>query len=994
MQIMRIIFKLTCLTISVLLVVVITSSNLFAQNSIKGIVTNETSIPLAGVTVKVKGSSVATATDNNGHFTIAAPSNALLVFSSIGYIIQEIPVNNQLNLNVQMQLSSSDKLDEVVVVGYGTKQLSQISSSVSVVSGERLNDVTSSNIQSLLQGKAPGVVVSSSSGNPNANANIIIRGSSSISAGAYPLYVVDGVIGSTADPSDIESITILRDAAATGLYGSRASNGVLIITTKSGKSGKTKINLNSIVGFNRALRGNSRPMNSQELYDFQKSFYKPEDFAIDRPSSLLETDTDWWNIFYRTGLTQRYALSVSGGSEKTQMYVSGTYYNEEGTMIHTGRKTYNLRSNIVHKINKKIKVNVKFNGRFIDTENEASGDYGALAGASGNIPWDNPYNSDGTLKRGNEPGWIGREYRSYIYDLQYNFDYNKGYSLDIDAGLEYSILSNLVFTTTNRISYNNSKRELYFDARSQTSQSSGTGYLQNWVNSSRRLITSNLLKYNKSFGLHSLNAIAVLEGEKNFSDNNGIIGSHIPVGLHVMDAAALINEASGSSSENSFNKGLVQIDYNFNNRYFIVGAFINESSSRFGANNRSANFYTLGTSWILSNEDFMKKFSFINQLKIRASYGLIGNANIGDYQSLGLYSYADQYNNNSASYPFQLGNPNLTWEKTSTYNIGVDARLFNSVIINLDLYNKTSDALLLNVDLPYTGGYSSMISNVGSVRNTGAEINLTTKNINKGAFKWETNFNIAFNKNRVIKLADGKDITIPYQGSSANVRISEGRDMASYYMRKFSRVNPENGEPLWELDVIGTDGKITITETNKYSIATQKYIGTASPDFTGGISNTLSYKGFSLTAFANFTYGNMRPGYGYANGDAQTSNVRVLAKGETIWKKPGDIATYPRAIFGGNLQSTKISSLSMGSGSYIRLRNVTLSYELPSSVLQKTKIAKGRVFISGDNLWTVTRFPGMNPEMVISSNGSSAGDYNYGTYPFSMKILLGVNFEF
>ncbi len=952
------------------------------------VIDRQTGEALPGVNVVVKGTTQGAITDIAGKYSIpVSDRNAVLVFSFIGYLSLEIPLAGKPSVDASL-VSDVQNLDEVIVVGYSSKQRSQLTSSVATVSSEKLMAFTSRNINNMLQGQVAGVVVSSSSGSPNANANIIIRGSSSISAGSYPLYVVDGVIGGNADPSDIETITILKDAAATGLYGSRAANGVIIITTKSGKSGKTKINFNSTYGFNNAIMGNSRPMNGQELYDFQKSFYTPEKFAIDRPDSLLKTDTDWWNVFYRTGVVQSYDLSVSGGNEKTQVYVSGSYYNEDGTMRHTGRVTYNLRTNVLHQLNKKIKVGMKFNGRFINTENEASGDYGALSGASSNIPWDSPYNPDGSLKRGNEPGWIGREYRSYIYDWQFNFDYTKGSGMDVDANMDYAILPNLVFTTSNRVSYNNSKREVYYDARSQAAAAGGVGQLQNYIYNSHTLITSNRLKYDKSFGLHTLDALAVIEGEKNFSDDNSLRGTNIPVGLHVMDAAALITMAAGNTSENAFNKGLVQVDYSYDNRYFVVGSFVNESSSRFGANNRSANFYTVGASWILNNEDFMKSITMLNLLKFRASYGLIGNANIGNYQSLGLYSYADQYYNYPASYPSQLANPNLTWEKIGTVNLGLDISFFNRITLNADWYDKTSKALLLNVDKAYTSGYSSITDNVGSVRNTGVELNLTTTNINRASFRWETNFNIAFNKNRVLKLAGGKDIT------SGSYRISEGRDMYSYYMKKFSRVNPDNGQPLWELDVKDADGNITVTETNVYNLATLKFVGTASPKFTGGISNTLSYKGFSLTAFANFTYGNMRSGYGYANGDAQTSNVRVLAKGETIWKKPGDIATYPQAIFGGNLQSSKSSSLNMGSGSYIRLRNVTLGYVLPATISQKVLISRARIYISGDNLWTGTRFPGRNPETVIAASGASSGDYNYGEYPFSKKILFGVNLEF
>ncbi|MBL7737531.1 MAG: SusC/RagA family TonB-linked outer membrane protein [Chitinophagaceae bacterium] len=963
---------------------------------VRGRVTDEEGNPLSGASVKLKGMETGTATDANGNFTLQIPDKGVvLVVSFVGYQTQEITVRDQLSLTIQMELSDKNKLDDIVVTGYTSKRLAEISSSVSVVSGESLNDVTSSDVTSLLQGKAPGIVVSKGSGNPNAKANIIIRGSSSISAGSYPLYVVDGIIGGEADPMDIESITILKDAAATGLYGSRAANGVVIITTKSGKAGKNKINFNSTVGFNAADMGNFRLMNGRELYEFQKSFYPPQLFEIDRPQSLLNTDTDWWDIFYRRGLTQRYGLSVSGGSEKTKVYVSGNYYNEEGTLRHTERKTYNLRFNIIHNISRKFKLNAKFNGSFTDSENDASGGYGANIGATGNIPWDNPYNPDGSIKIGSEPGWVGREYRSYIYDWQYNFDYAKGNAVDVDLNLDYTILPNLVFTTANRISFNNRKRELYYDVRSKSGN--GIGILQNWINSRRNLISSNRLRYNIDLGVHSISAIAVLEGETNVFDGNTLLGNNIPAGLHVMDAAAYVGRSEatmtggdgpGNKEENAFGKGLVQIDYNYDNRYFIVGSYVNESSSRFGANHRSGNFFTLGGSWIISNEKFMSKMTHLNQLKLRASYGEIGNANIGNYQSLGLYSYADQYANNPASYPFQLGNPDLTWEKTGSVNLGLDLVLWNRIYFGFDWYDKTSNALLLEVNKAFTSGYSSIISNVGSVKNRGIEINLTTKNFDGEAFKWETNFNIAFNKNRVLKLADGKDI------SSGNFRISEGRDLYSYYMRKFIGVDPDNGDPLWEKDEVDANGTVKVTPSNVYSTATLKFVGTASPDFTGGISNTFSYKGLYLTAFANFVSGILIPGYGYADGDAQTTNVRKLVKGETIWKNPGDIATYPKAIFGGNKQSTKTSSLLYGDGSYIRLRNITLGYELPGRLLQRLKLSNAKIYLSGDNLWTGSKFPGMNPEVIIADNGDDKGDYNIGSYPISKKVLFGISLGF
>lgn len=954
------------------------------------VIDSQTGDPLPGVNISVKGTTTGAISDIGGKYSVQVPdNNATLVFSFIGYLQQETPLNGRSVIDIVLA-GDVTGLDEVIVTGYTTKQKSQISSSITVVSSDRLKSITSNSISSMLQGQAAGVVVSSSSGDPNASMAVIIRGSSSINADATPLYVVDGIIGGTANPQDIESVTILKDAAATGLYGSRAANGVIIITTKSGKSGKTVVNIKATVGANTPSFGDFRVMNSQEAYDYQKSFLNPVFFAANRPITLLDHDTNWRDLNYRTGVTQSYGADVSGGNEKTHFYVAGNYYNEQGTVYHTNREEYNFRANISHRITDKLKLTVKVNVNSLYRESEASGNYGSLRGSTGNMPWDYPYNEDGTVRKGTEPGWIGRENDNFLHGWQYNSDFTNGTGFTGDLNLDYSILKNLTFSTYNRASLGNSVRERYYDVQAKAGK--GVGELWNWFNRSNSLITSNRLKYDIIFGKSSITSIAVFEAEKNLSAANNQYGNNIATGLHVMDAAATIMKSDGINpgniGENAFYKGLVQVDYSFDNRYFLIGSLINESSSRFGANNRSANFFTLGSSWILSNESFMDGIPMFSELKLRASYGSTGNANIGNYQAMGLYSFSTQYNGVPGAIPSQIANPNLTWEKANTTDFGLDIGLFKRITLNIDWYNKATDGLLLNVELPYTSGYSSIIDNVGSVRNRGIEIALLTKNL-VGEFKWETGFNISFNNNKIMKLSGGKDIT------SGNFRFREGEELYTYWFQKWVGVDPANGDPLWEKITTDANGVETVTTTNLYAQATMQLCGSALPDYTGGFTNNFSYKRFYLNTFANFTVGNLVYNALDSDGAYETNNERVLTSTESRWTQPGDIATHPKPIMGGNLNSNKPSSRFLEDGSYLRLRNITLGYDLPSTLFKSGNLSAIRVYVSGDNLVTITDFKGMDPEVTVSPGAGDIGaSGDWYKYPISKKLLFGINITF
>jgi len=950
---------------------------------VTGTVLTRTGEAMPGVNVMEKGTTNGTATDSDGKYTISvSDESSVLVFSFIGFVTIEESLNGRTVIDVSLE-EDARSLEEVIVVGYSEKKQSELSSAVSVVSGEQLTGVTSNDVGDLMQGKAPGVIISNDSGNPNAPPNVIIRGSSSITAGSDPLYVVDGIIGGIANPNDIASVTVLKDAAATGLYGSRASNGVIIITTKSGQSGKTTVSASSAIGTSTASQGNYKVMNSQQLYDFQKSYWDPATWETDRPISLLQTDTDWRDLMFHTGLTQNYSVTLSGGSDRTRMYASGNYYNEEGTIGPNSNEVFNLRSNVSHDINDKLRIDIRLNGRNRRMENQAAGTN--FLTTHENMPWDNPFYPDGSLKVGTEEDWIGRDNDNFLHGWQYNFDVTREWSLNGDVNLSYHITDDLTLSTNNRASTRNQKRELYYDVRAKAG--GGEGRLTNDFLRATQFITSNRILYGKNFGLHGINAIGVFEAEVNTLDLNSTTGAGLAPGLHVMDAASMIVAASGNTSENSFSKGLVQLDYNYDNRFFVIGSFIREASSRFGKNNRAANFYTFGASWIISNEAFLVNNSMLDNLKVRASYGVTGNAQIGDYQTLGLYSFAAQYAGNSGAFPSQMANDDLTWERAKTVNLGVDLGFFNRIALNVDLYDKTTSELLLNVELPYTSGFASVMRNVGSVNNRGLELNLNTINLN-GAFKWETNFNIALNRNKVLELNEGKDIL---QETLRIIRV--GEDLNSWYMRKWAGVDPANGDPLWEVVSFDAEGVRTVTTTNVYSDATLQIVGDFTPDFTGGLTNVFSYKAFTLSVFFNFVSGvDVYNGTFFvtdSDGAYDTENQRVLTKGESRWEKPGDIATHPKPVFGGNKNSNRESSRYLQDGSYLRMRNIRLTYNLPQSLLKRMHIGSASIFVSGDNLWTLTNYTGLDPQVVLNRTGGQVTNY-----PISKKLMFGLNVEF
>ncbi|WPP51808.1 SusC/RagA family TonB-linked outer membrane protein [Catalinimonas niigatensis] len=976
---------------------------------------------LPGVNVLAKGTAVGTVTGIDGNYRLTVEDEVTtLVFSSIGYLSQEIPINGRSVIDIALN-EDVQSLEEVIVVGYSTKRQSELSSSVATVEAEELQEgVVSQDLGNMLQGKVSGLTISNSGGRPGDQTNIVIRGVGSIGAGYEPLYVVDGVIGGSANPMDIASVTVLKDAAATGLYGSRAANGVIIITTKSGQRGETKVNYTGSVGPTFHRYGNIDMMNSAELYDRQsagfRNFYDARvaegdpafaNIGFDQyletvlPSSLLERDTDWQSLLTRTGMVNQHQLSVSGGNEKTTFYVSGNYYYERGTILNTYYRNLNLRTNFKHEISDRFTLHARINAGADKRPNEPlGGQEGTMAQFYNNVPWDPAFEEDGiTPYNPSAPGnpWIGNARSNHFYNVNHQSDITTNTRFSTDLQLDAQITDWMSFSTTNRVSYLGSDWRQLLDRNHQLANFEN-GRISETVSKNYNLLTSNLLNMSHSFGDHNLSGI--LGQEYNYIDDSftGAIGMDLANGLSALSAAGSPKAVSGNITETGFLSYFGQLDYNYSSKYFLVGSLRRDASSRFGANNRWATFYSLGASWNINKENFLSNSSWIDLLKIRGSYGTTGNANIAPYLSLGTYSFttSSTYNGISGARPSRIDNPNLTWEMAYNANLGIEFNFLSRFNLELDIYNRVNKSLLQNVPLSAASGFTNQQRNVGSVRNRGVDITLHSVNVDRGLFRWETSFNVNINRNKVLELNNGEDI------ADGQMRIREGLPIRYFYMKDWAGVDPQTGDPLWvrwedaEGNVIhGADKRepANVLTTNVYNQASNLFIRTAYPNFTGGIRSDIFYKNFSLSMLFNFAVGQSIYFAARERIDADNNSLNQnqmnLHEDWVRWEQPGDIATHPK-LFSGGSASNGTSSRYLEDASFFRIQNIRLGYSLPNQVY---KLSNLRFFTSVDYLAVFTNFSGADPDINME-NSIIAQGANSARFSPTRKILLGLSFDF
>ncbi len=958
-----------------------------APISVSGQVTDaENGLGIPGVNVVVKGQTRGTTTDGNGRYQLSvSDASAVLVYSSVGYVSQDVTVGNQTSISIRL-VSDNKSLNEVVVMGYTTTTQKNLTGSAQAISAKELKDVTTNNLGQLLQGKAAGVFVGNTSGDPRSAPKVLIRGVGTLTASSNPLYVVDGVIGGIPNPSDIETITVLKDASATALYGARASNGVIVVTTKRGTSGKPQITARFNKGVGYLSLGNFGLLNGTQLYDLQRAV-----FQRDRPTADVNTylptpetnaNTNWFDQAFHPAGNTLAELSAAGGSDKTRFFLSSNYYQEDGILRGTGLNRFGLRLNFSHSLSEKLRISLNTAGtvtRGYDNSN------GSLYGAYTYLPYDDPYyngapyNPITGAKR-----WYGRDNANFIYNQQFNTFKENTLAGDALLKIEYDLLPWLSFSTTNRAQTTIYGSESNQDLRGNAA-ADVLGRLTDFSSNTYNLLTSNLFKFRRSFGNgHSLDGLAGYEYQTYYYESLGATGKGIFSGLNILDATSQPESINGTKTDNAFQSYLFQANYGYNEKYLVTTSFRRDGSSKFGRDRKYGNFYAVGLTWIASNEAFLRNNATINNLKVRLSYGTTGNADgISDYAAQGLYSLTGQYAGVPSAMPTRIENPNLSWEISRNTNIGVDATLWNRLNVSVDAYNRLTDNLLFNRPLQGTSGYAFITENVGAVRNQGLEVVLSGDLVQNNAFAWRAEVNAGLNRNKVTALYGDRTFV-------ANGQRPFALDMPlnSWYLRRWEGVDPTTGDPLWQK--LNADG--SATTTNNYNEATLQFIGSnANPKLFGGIRQVLSWKGFELNGF--FTYA---AGVTLYNGDRNLFdndgaydryNLMALQPSWSRWEKPGDIATHPKYVIGGNKNAQRPSSRFLENGNYLRLRNVTLSYDLPKTLISRAKLSNVRLSASADNLFTITKFSGIDPDV------SETGDV--GTkYPFSRKFVFGVQLNF
>lgn len=968
----------------------------FADISVKGkVIDADNGEPMIGVSILVKGSTVGTVTDIDGNFELNAPNNAVLQFSFIGYKTVERPAAKTMNVSLE---SDATELQEVVSLGYSAVKKAELSSAVVTVNAEALTDVTTSDVGNMLQGKIAGVQVSNATGQPGASAEIRIRGTGSITAASDPVYVVDGVMGGQFNPNDVETISVLKDAGATGIYGAAAAGGVIVVTTKSGsRNAKPRVNARVTVGGVQPLFGNFNMMNSEELYYYHKSMYAASVFKTLRPMTLLDEDHDWKKYFFKNGMTQDYYISVAGGTNKLGYYASFDYYKQDGTFINTGYEKFSGRVNLNAEVTKWL--DMKVSAYFDKSQSRSEASWRMMNDAYTKMPWDNAYDEDGNIvfinsdKRPDGTPWYSQDKFNGLHNSLYDYSKGGGLSMGADVQLNFHLTDWLTLQSSNRFAHSNSKWTAYEDPRTFHPEYPD-GYMEEDLDQSYSFGTTNILKAAYQWGNHSVNGM--IGGEFGIwqSEYTVSAGTGMPQGVDALRACS-VQAIDGYRIPGRSWAAFIQAGYDYGKRYFINATFRAENSTNFAPGRGVGFFPSVSASWLISNEQFMKDQKVVSFLKLRASYGITGNNNIPPYLYLATYALNASYQNKTVAIASRLGNSMLSWEDARMAAVGIDLTFINRVDMSLDLYNTDNTGLLLNVPVAPSTGFFEITKNAGSVRNQGIEYRIDAQAIKTKDWRWDIGFNIGFNRNRVTDAGPTGEFL--QSASSVNQQVKVGQDIYSWYMKEWAGVDSETGDPLWY--VIDEQGNKSTT--NDYNAATVHVVGKATPLFQGGLNTQVSWKGLSLSINTNFTYGNKVYNYNRMALDADGAYVGYTQysiennkMGWTRWEVPGDEATHPKAVLMGNKQSNAISSRYLEDGSFFRLKNITLSYDFAATLIPKHIMSKCRIYISADNLFTATKFSGMDPEVSLSTTTYRLAGMYSDQYPVARNIVGGIEIEF
>ncbi|WP_340063654.1 TonB-dependent receptor [Ascidiimonas aurantiaca] len=981
------------------------------QRTITGQVTDQEGLPLPGVNVLVKNTTLGVQTDFDGNYSITTDSGNILVFSFIGFRTTEQTVGSELVINVVLQPEVSE-LDEVVLVGFGKQTKRKVTDNIASLSSEQINNVPTPSLQSALTGKAAGVRITQINGKVEGGVKVRVRGVATISSSQEPLYVVDGIPINNTDesindspinplvtinPNDIESIDILKDASAAAIYGARGTNGVVIIKTKQGKAGRTRISLNTSYGWSTAT--NKRDwLNAEEYAELFTEAALNSGFSqagiegqFDFYANGLdwrngEVDTDWQDLALVNGSIQDVNFNISGGNEKTLFFLSTAYNRTDGIVRGNVLERYNVRSNIDHTISEKFKagLNVNISKSKIDriaNDNAFSTPMQAVA----QVPLSPAYLEDGIT-----PNNQTTEYFNFLME-QFNGNFQTNiWRILANSYLQYQITPALDFRTELGYDYTSQVAERFSGSLTEFASIGGLG-TANAVNTEKYNL-NNYFTYNKLINdIYDLELTVGMSFEESNRRLQLVQGQGFPSDeLQTISSASEIIVGSSGRSRFNFLSYFGRATLFINNKYLLKGSVRYDGSSRFGEDNRYGWFPAASAGWILSEEDFIKDSDIITLLKLRASWGITGNAEIGDFASLSLFQVAP-YNQRAGLAPTQLGDPSLQWERTSQYDFGIDFGFANNRITGeLDYFVKNTDELLLDEPIPGTNGFTIITRNVGELRNQGVEFVLNTKNIINDNFSWNSSINISTLKNEITDLPGGDII------QNRNI-VREGETISSFYLVEYAGVNPDNGDALFVRNTRNADGSLDRSLTSDFSEAERIIAGSPFPDVIAGLTNTMNYKGFDFSFTLQGEWGASI--YNDA-GRFQSGNARFFdnqtADQLNRWQQPGDITNVPQArLFQTNGQQA--STRYLDGSDFVRLRNLTLGYTLPDDISKKFFVQRLRVYFTGFNLLTITNFDGgYDPESTADFNGDSNIEVGLDFYsaPPAKTYTLGLSIEF
>jgi len=985
-------------------VIVITPNAEFQNLEITGVLTSATTgETLPGVNILVKGTAIGTISGIDGSYSIEVPdANSVLVFSYIGYTSLEIPVSGRSQINVSLE-ESTELLEELVVVGYGTVKKSDITGSVASVTADDLTAYPAGDAIQALQGMAAGVQVQSTNGEPGSGYSISIRGNTSINASSDPLIVVDGFPGAEMPPpEDIASMEVLKDASSTAIYGSRGANGVVLVTTKSGKSGVFKVDFSASSSFQREINR----MEVLNATDYATLINEIDPGFYDEPSSY-GVGTNWQDEIYRPGLLQNYQLSVSGGTDDITYYLSGTYFDQQGIVINSDYQRYSFTSNVKAQVLDWFSVGANIHARSVDRNGVRSQTGGYYAPS---VP-DLAYKFSPTVGVYDEDGNLTVTDRGIPSDNPYGHaaEYKINEVTDIKQGnffAELDLLKGLTFKTTLGLSSASGRDGRYITSKTERG-SSVDGEANLSYDLSTNLASENYFTY--ATVLNDVHDVTVMAGYSYQSFNSEGMGIEYASGFPTdaflywnLGAATGIPVFDSQITKSKLGSYYGRLNYGFNSKYLVTFNARYDGSSRFAENNKWAFFPSGALAWNIKKEGFMSNVDDISQLKLRVSYGITGNQAISPYQSLA--SLTDVFTTDrgsivSAIKPGSTSNPNLTWESTAQMDIGLDIGLLqNRIGITADYYKMITSDLLFRVPVARFSGFSYQLQNIGQVQNSGVEFALNAK-ILTGKLKWNTNANISLNRNKILTLVENEnefnDIyygTPPIEGGgSQNTQLlREGESVGVFYGYLFEGVVQEGDELLTNGDGVGGEKFTDVTPDGILDDSDRVIVGNPHPDFIWSWNNSFTYGGFDLNIFIQGSQGGDMINYtrmelGTLNG---RNNVTVDALDR--WTPTNTDTDIPMADIS---NSPVFSNRWVEDGSYIRLKNISLGYNINESLLSKTKIRSARIYVSAQNILTLTKYKGVDPEISYGSGSTSMG-LDYAGYPSVKSVTVGINVGF